>query len=183
VRVQRQDSTEKNFKALETRVSSVVEALEKQAKQFIGFMTGEGGYASFKFSCDSPWMISLRLHNFSEYPIFDFHSEIINLDEPIDVKNRKLWTRLRWNHQHLFPSQQVNTPAYIFDFSETKLLRLNIFIGTRSGLLYQQIRFLKIEDTFVHASRTWDGETTYAIDVSPDYPGWDPNAEEQFWND
>jgi len=35
-------------------------------------------------------MISLRLHNFSEYPIFDFHSEIINLDEPIDVKNRKL---------------------------------------------------------------------------------------------
>ena len=97
--------------------------------------------------------ICFDLFNRSEYPVFDIHAELIDLDEPIDPENGKFWTRHRVSVPSLY-ANKILMQSYRFDMSARQRLRVNIFIQTRTHNLVQQYRIAKVGDRFHYAHKT-----------------------------
>jgi hypothetical protein len=172
-RVQKQVTLEKNLTGIEVRISKVVERLEKQSEDLLGYAKGGHGWPRFMpvFPADNTF--ELMILNESSYPVFDVQARLIDLDEPVDPTNGKLWT----NHWFVLPSLYPNKAvmgAYRMNLSGKQRLRLNVFIQTRSAGLVQEFRIERAGNWYSIASRTkFDG--TVVEHVADDFPGRDPS--------
>ncbi|MBA3591170.1 hypothetical protein, partial [Methylibium sp.] len=131
-RVQKQVGVEKNLTSIETRVTTLVERLEKHTTDFLGYATGGDSWASFRPMLPSRDTLELMLHNESKYPVFDVYAEAIDLDEPIEPDKGRLWTRHRFVLHSLFPNKGV-MGAYRFDLKDKDRLKVNVFTRTRNN--------------------------------------------------
>jgi hypothetical protein len=171
-RVQKQASVEKNLTSIETRVDNLVTRLERHSEDFIGYSTGSDSVAYFVPMITGSDVVDLALMNKSVYPVFDIHSEVIDLDEPIDIQSGNLWTRHKFSLQSLHPNK-ILTSSYRFDLSNRPRLYLNIFIQTRTQGLVQLIRIIKTPSGFSIATKTTCGENTIEYNVPETFPGYD----------
>jgi len=180
-RVRKQVSLDKNLSAIESRVETLLEKLEKFVKDFMGYTTGADSVASFMPMIRQPDKIELGLINQSSYPVFDVQAEVIDLDEPIDPKSGKFWTRHRFAIPSVFPNRMV-MGAYQFDMHARERLYLNIFINTRGQGAMQQIRIARVDGAIQIAIRTRVGEKVIEQSVPDNFPGWNPDNPNELFN-
>ena len=173
-RVKKQALVEKNLSTIEQRVDGVLSRLEQHARDFAGHTTGAGSFASFDPMIREKGFIELGLNNSSTYPVFDVQAEVIDLDEPIDPDNGKLWTRHQFRVPSLYPSMMI-MGAYKFDMRGRQRLWINIFIQTRSGSAMQQIRVDNSGEWPLIAVRTTNGDKEVELQVPDTFPGFDAN--------
>jgi hypothetical protein len=177
-RVKKQVNLDKNITAIDSRVESLLEKLEKHTKDFIGYTIGGDSLAYFMPMITQAEIVELGLINQSPYPVFDVQSRLIDLDEPTDFSKGKLWTDHMFRLPSLFPNRIV-MGAYRFDIRGRERLYLNIFIDTRGQGTVQQIRIVRVNGTIQIATRTRAGEKVVEQSVPDGFPGWnpeDPNA-------
>ncbi len=175
VRVKRQQAAEEKFVSIETRIESVLERLDKHAKDFLGYATGAGGFAKFIiFKGVIPNTITLQIINMSDYPVFDFYSEVIDLDEPVDLVNGKLWTRHRFELPYIYGHQTSMNPAYTFSFGDRKIIPLNVFLHGRALNGVQEIRVAKVDTGITWAMRITNAGEIVECTVPDNFPGFDP---------
>lgn len=170
-RIKKQTLVEKNLSGIEGRLESLLTSLERQTKNLIGYSTGGESVAYFQASHPiQTSLICFDLLNHSEYPVFDIHAELIDLDEPIDPEKGKFWTRHRVSVPSLYP-RKIMMQAYRFDMSARDRLRVNLFIQTRTQNLMQQYRIAKVGDRFHYAHKTQCGDKVLEKSIPNDFPG------------
>ena len=113
--------------------------------------------------------------------MFDVQVRLIDLDEPIDPENGKLWTDHMFHLASLFPSRIV-MGAYRFDIRDRERLRLNIFINTRGQGSMQQIRIARVNGAIQIATRTRAGERIVEQIVPDGFPRWNPENPNELFN-
>ncbi|MBS0160913.1 MAG: hypothetical protein JSS26_20220 [Nitrospira sp.] len=172
---------DKNLSAIESRVELLVQKLEKHTQDFMGYTTGADSVASFMPMILGPDRVELGLINQSSYPVFDVQADAIDLDEPIDAKAGKLWTRHPFKLANLFPNRIV-MGAYSFDMRGRERLYLNIFIQTRGQGATQQIRIARVNGAIQIANRTRVGEKVIEQSVPDGFPGWNPDKPNELFN-
>lgn len=173
-RVQKQAQVERNLTSIEQRVNTLISKLEKHSQDFFGYTTGADSVAYFTPILRGPNQLELGLENKSNYPVFDVHAEVIDLDESIEPEKGKFWTRHRFTVESIYPSRVV-TGAYRFDLSELQKLNINIFIQTRSQGLTQQLRVVRLKGELLIASKTQSGDRVIETCVPANFPDADPN--------
>jgi len=169
-RVMKQTQLERNLTGIENRLMSLLGSLEKQTEDLVGYSTGGDSIAYFKPSHPVRTNeICLDLENRSRYPVFDFYSELIDLDEAIDPINGKFWTRRPASIPSLYPNKII-PQVYCLDMSKRDLVRVNVFIHTRTKNLVQQFRIARVGDRFSYAAKTeCDGEVLQQ-QIPDDFP-------------
>lgn len=172
-RVQKQAGVDRYLTSIEARVDSLMTRLEKHTKDFMGYATGADSKAYFQPMFREKDVLELGLMNDSEYPVFDFHSRLIDIDEPIDPKAGKFWTDHLFSTPSLYPSR-ILMSAYRFSLAGRDRLRVNIFINTRGQGLTQQIRVARVDEWFAVAVKTTVGNDVVEVTVPPNFPGRDP---------
>jgi hypothetical protein len=172
-RVQKQASVEKNLTSIETRVTSLIDRLEKHTTDFLGYTTGGESWASFMPVITGKDTVELILHNESKYPVFDIYAEAIDLDEPIEPHKGRFWTRQRFVLQSLFPSKDV-IGAYKFQLGGRDRLKVNVFVQTRNKGVTQEFRIARAGDWFSIAIKTTVEGRVVKLEVPDNYPGRDP---------
>jgi len=120
-----------------------------------------------------PYVLALWAMNVSKFPAHDIVAEWIDLDEPIDAKAGKLWTRRQLAIPDLWPNKAM-MDLIRFDMTNRERLRINIFINTRSSGSTTQIRAVKAAGKLLIATKHQAGNGTEDRSVHPDFPGWDP---------
>lgn len=180
-RVKKQVNLDKNISAIDSRVESLLEKLEKHTKDFMGYTTGADSVAYFMPMITQAETVELGLINQSSYPVFDVQVRLIDLDEPIDPENGKFWTDHMFHLASLFPSRIV-MGAYRFDIRGRERLRLNIFINTRGQGSIQQIRIARVNGAIQIATRTRAGEQVVEQRVPDGFPGWNPENPNELFN-
>jgi hypothetical protein len=176
-RVKKQVGVERNFSDIETRLGAIVDRLEQHSRDFLGYVTGAEGFVSFEPAISEKNTIDLMLMNDSKYPVFDIQAEAIDLDEPIDPKNGKFWTRHRYILPSLYPSKAIMT-AYRFDMTGRDRLKVNLFVQTRRGGLTQEFRVARVGNWYSIAFRTRSGEEVVKKAIPKDFPGFDAENED-----
>jgi len=171
-RVRKQAAIDKNLTSIESRVETLVAKLEKHTQDFMGYTTGADSVASFMPMITGSDIVELGLLNNSSYPVFDVQAELLDLDEPIDPKQGKFWTRHQFFLPSLYPSRIV-MGAYRFNLSGRNRLHLNIFIQTRSQGTVQQFRIARLNREIRIAIKTTSGEKVIEQTIPADYPGYD----------
>ena len=172
-RVQKQARVDQNLTSIEGRVENLVTKLEKHAQDFLGHATGADSLAYFLPMIAGKDIVQLGIKNTSAYPVFDIHAEVIDLDEPIDPANGKLWTRHRFSLQSLYPNKIV-LGAYQFDIRDRERLNINVFIQTRTQGMTQLFRMVKTSDWITIAVKTTAGDKLIERVVPDNFPGADP---------
>lgn len=180
-RVRKQVTLDKNITAIEVRVESLLEKLEKHTKDFMGYTTGGDSVAYFIPMIYPQDTVELGLINQSSYPVFDVQAELIDLDEPIDPPKGTLWTRHAFHLQSLFPGRIV-MGAYRLEMKGRDRLYLNIFINTRSQGTMQQLRITRVNGTIQIATQTRAGEKVIEQKVPDGFPGWNPEKPNELFN-
>lgn len=171
-RVKKQAHVERNLTSIEQRVESLVAKLEKHTKDFIGYSTGSDSYVWFEPAFRSEDQLELGLLNLSEYPVFDVHAELVDLDEPLDHARSKYHTRHSFGCESLFPNK-ILPAAYRIDVKNRERLALNIFIRTRSQSITQELRFVWLGGKRLVAMKTSvEGKVT-KLEIPSDFPGAD----------
>jgi len=169
----KQAKVEQNLTGIEGRLVSLVSSLEGQTKDLIGYSTGGDSVAYFQATHPvRTKQINLNLINQSDYPVFDIYAEVIDLDEPIDPEKDKFWTRHKVSVPSIYPSN-VMVQAYHFDMSSRDLLRLNVFIHTRTKNLIQQFRIAREGERFFYAYKTECEGKVLEQQIQGDFPGLD----------
>ena len=172
-RVQKQASVDKNLTAIETRVTGLIDRLEKHTTDFLGYATGGDSWASFMPAITGKDTVELILHNESKYPVFDIYAEAIDLDEPIEPDKGRFWTRHRFVLQSLFPNKAV-MGAYRFQLGGRDRLKVNVFVQTRNKGVTQEFRIARVGDWFSIAIKTTVEGSVVKLEVPDNYPGRDP---------
>lgn len=180
-RVKKQVNLDKNITAIDSRVESLLEKLEKHTKDFMGYTIGAESVAYFMPMITKVETVELGLINQSPYPVFDVQARLIDLDEPIDFSKGKLWTDHMFRLPSLFPNRIV-MGAYRFDIRGRERLHLNIFIDTRGQGTMQQIRIARVNGTIQIATRTRAGEKVVEQSVPEGFPGWNPENPNDLFN-
>lgn len=180
-RVKKQVNLDKNISAIDSRIESLLETLEKHRKDFLGYATGSDSVAYFIPMITPAETVELGLINPSSYPVFDVQVRLIDLDEPIDPENEKFWTDHMFHLASLFPSRIV-MGAYRFDIRGRERLHLNIFINTRGQGAMQQIRIARVNGVIQIATRTTAGEQLVDQRVPEGFPGWNPENPNGLFN-
>jgi hypothetical protein len=177
-RIKKQSQLENNLTGIEGRIGSLVTSLERQTKDLIGYATGADSVAYFQ-PCHpvETLFIFFDLLNQSEYPVFDIHSELVDLDEPIDPEHGKFWTRHPVSLPSLYP-KKMQRYVYKFDMSTRERLRVNIFIQTRTKNLMQQFRISRVGEKFYYAHKTQCDGKVLEQQIPVDFPGLDANDPE-----
>jgi len=96
VRIKKQQKIEDEFSVVKSDLGKLLEKLESQTKDLIGYSTGGDSIAYFLPMLKGNNLLGLGLTNNTKYPAFDVVGEWIDLDEPIEVSQMKLWTRHRF---------------------------------------------------------------------------------------
>ena len=180
-RVKKQVNLDKNISAIESRVESLLEKLEKHTKDFMGYTTGADSVAYFMPMITQSETIELGLINKSSYPVFDVQVRLIDLDESIDPSKGKFWTDHMFHLASLFPNRIV-MGAYRFDIRSRERLHLNIFINTRGQGAMQQIRIARVNGAIQIATQTRAGEQVVEQIVPDGFPGWNPQNPNELFN-
>lgn len=180
-RVKKQVSLDQNITSIETRVTTLLEKLDKHTKDFMGYTTGADSVAYFLPMLSQNDGVDLGLINQSAYPVFDVHAELIDLDEAIDPPKGKLWTRHPFQLASLFPNRIV-MGAYHLSLQGRNRLYVNIFINTRGQSAIQELRIARVEGSIQIATRTRAGEQVIEQSVPPNFPGWNPDKPDELFN-
>jgi hypothetical protein len=180
-RVKKQVNLDKNITAIESRVESLLEKLEKHTKDFMGYTTGADSVAYFIPMISQDGAVELGLMNQSPYPVFDVQARLIDLDEPIDPSKGKFWTDHMFRLPSLFPSRIV-MGAYRLDMRNRERLYLNIFIDSRGQGAMQQLRIARVNGAIQIASRTRAGEKVLEQQVPDGFPGWNSDKPDELFN-
>lgn len=176
-RVKKQANLDNNLLSIESRVTAVINRLEQHTKDFLGYTTGGDSIGYFIVGISAPETLELMFHNPSQYPVFDVYAEAIDLDEPIDPKINKWWTRHGFALEKIYPNKASG--GYRFPLTGRDQLRLNVFIHTRTQGVIQQIRVLRKDNWFQIAEMVRFGEKVVKLEVPEGFPGYDsanPNA-------
>lgn len=180
-RVKKQVGLDRNLSAIESRVESLVEKLEKHTQDYMGYTTGADSVASLMPMFFGGDAVEFGIMNTSAYPVFDVQVEVIDVDESIDPEQGKFWTRHRFNLPSLYPNRVV-MGAYRFDLRGRDRLRLNVFFQTRGQGSMQQIRVARVDGQLKIATRTRAGEKVVEQTVPDDFPGWNPESPNELFN-
>lgn len=180
-RIKKQVSLDQNITTIESRVTSLLEKLDKHTKDFMGYTTGADSEAYFLPMLSQDEAIELGLINQSSYPVFDVHAELIDLDEAIDPQNGKFWTRHHFDLANLFPNRIV-MGAYRLSMKGRDRLYVNIFINTRGQNAIQQLRIARVDGSIQIATRTRAGENVVEQRVPDSFPGWNPDKPNELFN-
>ena len=191
-RVKKQAHVEAGLASVEQRIGVLLSKIEAQTESLLGYSVG--GINSAKLvmaiggavSHPGRQLAMLHLMNESQYPIFDVRIDLLDMDEPIDRANGRLWTNHRWECPHLYPTKAYTDwrQAYQFDVTDKARLRLNVTVFTRNDVLICQ--FLMLRDKSGQAlvaskiGRAW-GQSEQNIPAG--FPGYDPargNVDELF---
>ena len=172
-RVQKQANVDRNLTAIDVRVTTLVDRLEKHTTDFLGYTTGGDSWASFMPAISTRDTVELVLHNESRYPVFDIYAEAIDLDEPIAPEQGRFWTRHRFVLQSLFPNKAV-MGAYKFNLSGKDRLNVNVFVQTRNKGVTQELRIARVDNWFAIAIRTTVEGNVVKLQVPENFPGLDP---------
>jgi hypothetical protein len=174
VRVRKQAAVEGSLSKVESRLEAVVSRLETQSQEFRGFTIGEGAVLRMEPTISQRPFVGLSLFNLSNYPAFDIHLRLIDLDEPIDPANNKFWTDYNQEIAHLYPKKLVMN-VYLLDISVRKLVRVNIFGMSRSVHFAYQVRFFTTEsgELLIALLGESNGETIN-MSVPETFPGYNP---------
>ena len=172
-RIKKQTLVERNLTGIEDRLASLVSSLEGQTQYLIGHATGGDSVAYFRANHPvGTMLIDFSILNESEYPVFDIHAELVNIDEPTDFENGKYYTRQQFSVPSLYPNKII-MQAYRFDMRNLDLLRVNIFIQTRTKSLVQQFRVAREGQKFFYAHETRCGKEVLEKQIPEDFPGLD----------
>jgi len=172
VRVKKQQRIEDSFDSVKKEIGTLLNKLEVQTKNLIGYSTGGDSIAYFQPS--HPYgttLVTLDLLNKSEFPVFDIFIDWIDLDEKIAPEQKKFWTRNYKSLEHLYPSNII-MGALQFDLANKDQLRINLWITTRNRNIQQQIRVAKVNGVFKFAHKTTSGEFQ-ETEIFHDFPGYD----------
>ncbi|NSX06874.1 hypothetical protein [Cupriavidus gilardii] len=173
-RIRKQAKDEQSFASIQQRLSHLVTEVEDRTERLLAYTVGDRGVAYFcpGFNVVDPNVMDLTLVNDSEYPAFDLHAELIDLDEPIVPEEGRLWTRHQFALPHLFPHKAFMN-AYRIPVAGRARLRVNVFLWTRGAQVTQLLR-IEFRDgrRYMAERRSIDGTVTHE-DVDPDYPGYD----------
>ena len=180
-RVKKQVNLDKNITAIDSRVESLLEKLEKHTKDFMGYTIGADSVAYFMPMITKAETVELGLINQSPYPVFDVQARLIDLDEPIDPSKGKLWTDQIFRLPSLFPNR-IMMGAYRFDIRGRERLYVNIFIDTRGQGAIQQIRIARVNGAIQIATRTRTGDTVVEQSVPDGFPGWNSENPNELFN-
>lgn len=173
-RLQKQVGVDKNFSSIESRVTALIDRLEKHTTDFLGYTTGGDSWAAFSPAIPHDTnIVEFMIHNESKYPVFDIYAEAIDLDEPIDPDKGKFWTRHRFVLQSLYPNKAV-LAAYRFNLAGKQRLRVNIFVQARNGGLTQEFRIERVANWFAFATTTTVDGNIVKQEVPENFPGFDP---------
>lgn len=180
-RVKKQDNVDRNLSTIESRVTAVIDSLEQQTKDFFGYTIGKDSVGYFDAGIASPETLMLVFKNVSDYPIFDVHAEAIDLDEPIDLKNNRMWTRHKFYLKEIYPNKAY-IGAYQFPLVGRNQLRLNVFIYTRTLGVVQQIRVYRKGNQYQIAQKVMVGDKVVNLEVPEGFPGYDPSNPDELFN-
>ena len=173
IRVRKQYKIEDEFGHVKEELNKLLDKIEKQTKDLIGFSTGGDSIAYFLPTV--PWQtltVRLDLLNISEYPVFDFNGEWIDLDEPgLDFENGKFWTRNRFSAGYIYPNRMAEG-LLTFDMTNKDLLRINFFCSTRNRGTNQQFRIAKVNGSIIIAYQT-TSDKFKENKIPENFPGYD----------
>lgn len=172
-RVKKQLKIEEEFGNIKSDLNILIKNLEKQTKDLIGYSTGGDSIAYLRPSYFNSSELHLDLINISEYPVFDFAGEWIDLDENIDPINNIFWTRNNFVIGDIHPNK-IAIGCLRFDFSNRSRLRINVFSRCRNRNITQQIRVVKIEDKLIIAYQI-KSDNFNKTNVPDNFPGYNPN--------
>jgi hypothetical protein len=168
----------RRLQEIESRLDKVVDKIEQQAKDLVGYATGGDSLAFFTPSIRAGTdVVELYLFNDSKYPIFDICGYYVNLDDQqveSDVANFELplvHTPFQFGTLH---AGKAIVPALRFDMSNRTRLAINLFLHTRTRFLMQFFRFFKKAQEITIAYKTQDLKAVIDRKVPVTIPGYNP---------
>ena len=157
----------------------LLKRIEKQTNDLIGYATGGDSYPVFTPTVFvGTLVVQFALQNISTYPVYDIHSHYIDLDEPVNIRAGRYYTR----HPHFLPSLYPNKyicPVWAFDMTHQDRISIQITIRTRSTGVVQQFRMFRIGTRILIAEKTEAGGkvvTCHVPDTVPNYNPADPES-------
>ena len=172
---------EEEFGTVKNKIVTLTEKLEAQTKDLIGYSTGGDSIAYFFPSFMSGQNgIALNLTNQSDYPALDIQVQWIDLNEPVDTKNGKFWTRHTHIFGNLYPKKGI-MDALKFNIENIPELRINIFIQTRNNSVSQALRMVKVDGVPKIAYQV-KGDEIIEQHVPDDFPNFDKNKPEMLFD-
>lgn len=164
----RDDEHYRRLKELERRLDSVLDRIEKQSKDIIGYATGSESLAYFQPEI-TPGIAIIGLtlcHDESQYPVFDIwvYYEILGSQLPIQT--------MQCGTLH---AGQTQPSVLTVDMTHKDRLAINVTLQFRTKHLTQFFRFFKTQGEIVVAYKTQDLDNTVIHrQVSEKIPGYDP---------
>lgn len=173
VRVKKQQKMEEDFFHVKNELRDLLNKLEQQTKDLVGYSTGGSSIAYFLplIPSNIP-IVHLALINTSSYPVFDFWGEWIDLDEP--RKSEMLpFTKHRFELENIYPNRIIEN-ALVFDLTQQPMLRINIFCRSRSSSVTQLVRIAKVNERLVIAYKV-ESPHYKEQNIPHDFPGYNPD--------
>jgi hypothetical protein len=177
IRINKQQKIEDEFGQVKTELKKLLDQIEKQTQDLIGYATGGDSVAYFQPSFFKPTELTLDVINISKYPVFDFSGEWIDIDESINPEIGKLWTRHNFMLGEIYPNK-IAMGVLKFDLTNKDRLRINIFSRTRNGGISQTFRIIKVGGQFKVAYKT-TSENFNEVRIPDDFPDYDPKTPEK----
>jgi hypothetical protein len=165
-RVKKQTKVEDSFVVIETRFNELFTEVEKRTKDMIGHISGGNSFPYFQISSldnNSNTGILVAIHE-GEYPLYDVHARIVDLQKFDQVKDNFSLTSIGYCDTHVSVGNMI--PSHVsmiqqqWKIENEPTQSYNIFFTARNGSFNQQIRLNKINGIWVSATKviTWDNE-------------------------
>ncbi|WP_165672265.1 hypothetical protein [Metapseudomonas otitidis] len=168
-RVRKQAGVESSFQALEERISALVDHLEQQARDIVGFATGGDSYCWIMTTLDgttNDHLMFMAMH-VGEYTLEDINIRIADIDAlqdgTIDFSRDRFFKIDR-----LLPGTNQILGNYPLNGALTK--KLNIFMYSKNGQVVQNVRLAKIGNGWSMAVRISRGSEVLQEYVPDGFP-------------
>jgi hypothetical protein len=175
----RDDEHYRRLKGLEGRLDRVLDRIERQTKDLVGYTTGSDSFAFLKpHVWDDQPRVDFYLHNTSQYPVFDVYVCYVDEDEPVSANKGKYPTLRQIPLGPCYtvhPNVRQSFPALTFDMSKMMRLAINVSIGTRTGQIMQLIRCFNKGGEIIVAYKIEAGGKVLACEVPKTVPGYNPD--------